>query len=102
MTPRSNDDADDDERGRSGTHEKLGAHGARLASLEAELVAMREEMNARLNAQDTTLNEIKEMIAMAKGGIAVLARIGAWAVGIAAIIHSIPDLIALVKNAAKP
>jgi acyl-CoA synthetase (NDP forming) len=96
-------DERDFDRG-TGTHETIGVHGQRLAALEGEIVEMRGEMNRRLTAQDVTLTtvtgtlgtltatlgEVREMIAMAKGGIAVLSKIGAFAVGIATLIQVLP------------
>jgi hypothetical protein len=82
----------------TGTHEALGNHGARLASLEGAIVQLGEDMNRRLNAQDKVLGDIKDLVAFAKGGIWVLAKIGTWAVGIAAIIHAIPSLLSAIRG----
>ena len=76
----------------------LGEHDARLGYVESEMVAMREEIIGRLDSQDQALADLKELVAMAKGGLAVLGKIGAWALGIGTLIHAMPTLISLFRE----
>lgn len=75
---------DSDRKGRdssTGTHEKLGAHDARLAAIETGLL----QVNARLSAQDQMLADIKELVAMAKGGLGLLTKLGGFVLFVASM-----------------
>lgn len=71
------------------THVTLGIHSTQIDGLSRQIDDNRKEFVARLDKQDLALSQLTEIISSAKGGLAMLVRLGVWAGVIAALVQAV-------------
>lgn len=105
MPPNKEEEGTDRDDEHAGSERTLGAHGARITNLEAQVSLLRTETRQHLGNQDLhlanqdkTLAQIVDLISRARGGIAVLGAIGAFAAGIFTFIRALPTIIDWLKG----
>lgn len=83
-----------EERGHgTDTHVTLAIHSTQIADLSRQIDSNKNELIGRLDRQDENLKVITDIVATARGGLAMLTKMAMWGAAVSALIQSVLKLV---------